>query len=131
MANRNLRRDRGSIEQGIVDLFAQIAIGATGAPTISSAKSKGVSSISRTGVGAYTLTLQDRYVRLLKALATHILAAGVPATTSNAQMVVRADNSGAAAKTILIEFVNNAGAAVELTSGTTLLLNFSLKNSSV
>jgi hypothetical protein len=131
VANRFLNQFRKAFEKEVVDIFGKVAIGVTGAPVLNVAQSKGIASIARTGVGAYTVTLSDRWSRLLKAVPTHILAAGVPATTSNAQMVVRQDNSGAAAKTILIEFVNNAGVAVELTNATSLLLQFTLKNSSV
>jgi len=45
-------------------------------------------------------------------------------------MVVRSQNVSAA-KTIVVEFVDETGAAVELDSGSTVRLKIDLKNSSV
>lgn len=65
MANRNFQSVRHSLEKRVVDIFAHITIGGTGAPTLDTTASKGVASISRTSAGLYVLTLEDRYVRLL------------------------------------------------------------------
>jgi hypothetical protein len=130
MANRNWKRDRAALEQGIVDLFANVAIGATGAPTISTSASKGVSSIARNSAGKYTVTLQDKYKSLLGLNIALKLAAGAPATASSAQPILRSEDVGVA-KTLVIEFVDSTGAAIELTNGVTILAHVKLKNSSV
>lgn len=65
-ANRNFSRMQ-ALEREVKKLYAYVSIGATGAPTLSAAKSKGISSISRSGTGAYTLTLEDSYYQLLMA----------------------------------------------------------------
>jgi hypothetical protein len=129
MANRFWKRDRAGLEQGVVDLYASVAIGATGAPTLSAANSKGVASIARNSAGKYTLTLQDQYNRIL-ALQTAIkLASGAPSATSSVQAVLRSDS--VSSKSVVIEFVDSTGAAVEVVSGATLLVHLQLKNSSV
>jgi hypothetical protein len=48
-----------------VSLFCKAAIGATGAPTLSSDYSKGIASITRNATGDYTLALSEPYVGLL------------------------------------------------------------------
>lgn len=63
MANRWFNQFQGTLEKSVVTLFAEIAIGATGAPTLT--RGKGVASIVRDSAGTYTLTLQDSYPRLL------------------------------------------------------------------
>jgi len=63
MANRRFNQFAGALENGVVKLFANVAIGATGAPTLSSGK--GIASITRTAVGNYRVTLDDRYNLLL------------------------------------------------------------------
>lgn len=63
MANRWFNQFQGTLEKGVVTLFLDVAIGATGAPTLS--RGKGVASIARSGAGTYLVTLQDKYVRLL------------------------------------------------------------------
>lgn len=65
MANRQFTQFSYQMEKAVVNLFAQVAIGASGAPTMNAAKSKGVKSIARNGAGDYTLTLQDSYYALL------------------------------------------------------------------
>jgi hypothetical protein len=130
MANRNWKRDRGALTRGLIDLFANVAIGATGAPTLTVASSEGIKSIARNSAGKYTITLQDQYSKGLKAFDYFLLlASGAPASSANPAPVIRADNSAAAAKTVVLEFLDNTGAAIELTSGVVLSLNFVLKNS--
>ncbi len=131
MANRRFEQFQLSLEKAIVTILGQVAIGATGAPTMSAANSKGITSVVRASAGRYTITLADRYQRLVGFDYTIILAAGAPGSTSCPELVVRADNSGAAAQTLVIEFLDGSGAAIELTSGVTLLLDIKLKNSGV
>ena len=62
MASRNFSRKQ-ALEKEVKTLYADVAIGASGAPTLT--KGLGVASIARTGAGAYTITLEDKYVRLM------------------------------------------------------------------
>lgn len=127
--NRYYTQFQLSLEKRNVFLFGRAAIGAVGAPTISATLSKGIASIARTGVGAYRITLQDKYVALLGLNHFLVLAAGAPAAVGG--MVVRAASVTASTPIIDIEFVDGAGAAVELDSGTTLCLELVLKATSV
>jgi hypothetical protein len=129
MANRFFSQFQYSLEKKVVNLFGQVAIGATGAPTISAANSKGITSIARNSAGKYTITLQDSYNRFLGLAVTLKLSSGAPATSSSVVPVVRSEDVGGA-KTVVVEFVDNAGAAIELTNGVTLLLHVKLSNSS-
>lgn len=51
------------MERAVVSLFAEIAIGATGAPTLLAGN--GIESVTRSAAGEYLVTLQDSYYRLL------------------------------------------------------------------
>jgi hypothetical protein len=131
MADRRFNQFALALEDAVVNLFVKVAIGATGAPTLNVNQSLGIKSIVRNSTGNYTITFQDKYLRLLMLCPTIILATGVPATASNVQMVVRSEALTNANPTIVIEFLSNAGTAVELVSGVTLLLHARLKNSTV
>lgn len=66
MANRMFNQFQGSLEKGVVQLYAEVAFDASGVGTIT--RAKGIASISNQhgGVtGAYRLILQDSYVRML------------------------------------------------------------------
>lgn len=130
MANRTFKKDRGAFVQGVVDVYASVAIGATGAPTLSASGSQGVASIARNSAGKYTITLSDAYNALLSLTATLKKSSGVLATASSAQMALRSETVNST-KTIVIEFLDNAGAAIELVSGVTVMLHAQLKNSNV
>lgn len=105
-----------------------MAIGASGAPTINAPASLGITSIARNSAGNYTITLDDKYNDLLQVTQSVQLAAGAPAAIGG--MVVRSEAVDTA-KTIVVQFVDAAGAAVELDSGSTVRLKIDLKNSSV
>ena len=127
MANRLFTQFRYTLEKKIVDIYAKATIGATGAPTLVEALSKGVSSIVRTGVGAYTITLDDPYVDLLLASFHVELAAGSPVAMD--MKIVSYDSK--VAKTYLVQFYTGAGVAAEIASGAVLKLKLELKDSSV
>lgn len=130
MANRRLRQFQYSLENKVVNIFGKVEIGAAGAPTISAADSKGIASIARNSAGKYTITLEDYYVKFLGIEVSQLLAAGTPAASSSVQCVVRSV-SPQSAKTVVIEFVDNAGAAIELTNGSTLYIHAKFNDSTV
>jgi len=51
------------MERAVVKLYAEVAIGAAGVPTLM--YGNGVESVSLTAAGDYLITLQDSYYRLL------------------------------------------------------------------
>lgn len=113
-----------SLEKGKCSLFGQAAIGAAGAATISAVKSKGIASIAKGTTGQYTVTLQDKYVDLFMVHA-HFLGATDPGVAY--VYTVSQDVSGA--KTVVIQCVDAAGAAVDPASGSTMMIEFVLKSS--
>lgn len=129
MANRQFQQFQYTIEKGVVTLFANIAIGATGAPTLNVVKSKGIASVVRNSAGKYTINFQDGYQYLMFMDSCIVLASGAPSSSTSLQMVVRADNSSAASPNLVVEFLNSSGVAADLASGSILLLSPQLKNS--
>ena len=123
MANRSFNRKQ-ALEREVKELYADIAIGSSGAPTLS--RGTGVASISRTSTGLYVLTLSDAYQRLM-ACQVSILSAS--AEDIHPQLV---SESVASAKTISFRTIKGSdGTVVDPASGDRLLIKIDLKNSSV
>lgn len=131
MANRYMVRNYMSLEKAPVALYVRVAIGATGAPTLNALQSQGVLSISRTGVGAYTINFGsavgvDTYQRLMAFSYCSVAASGQATAACN----IVADNSAVLATPgINIQFVDFAGAAVDPASGENLRIEIVLSNS--
>lgn len=68
MANRYLKSRYLSYEQEPVVIYGSMVVGATGA--VGTTKGGGVASIARTGTGAYTITLNDSFTKVLSFYAT-------------------------------------------------------------
>lgn len=124
MANRRLNQFRLSYEQPLVEIFARVAIGASGAPTLT--RGQGISSIVRDSDGLYTITLQDAFVQLVGVDITQLSAS---ALTAPIQQVISQDVSSA--KTVVVQFRNAADAATDPASGSILFIRLSLRNSSI
>ena len=129
MSNRLYTQFSYSLERKLVTLFGSIAIGATGAPTLNTKLSRGITSVVRNSAGNYTISLGSRYVALLFMDSIINLNSGAPSAGTNLNMVIRTDNSATATPTITIEFVNSSGSAVELANGCTLLISPQLRDS--
>ena len=119
MASRIFNRKQ-ALEKEIKELYADVAIGAAGAPTLT--KGLGITSVARTGAGAYTVTLDDRYVRLMSAQMTHLSA-----TEEDLKMQI-ASETVSTTKTIAI-FTLTGAVATDPASGDRLLIKVELKNS--
>jgi hypothetical protein len=126
MAARNFENQRYSLEKKVVDLFASVTFGASGAPTLNASKSKGVKSISRTSAGLYVITLQDQYNQLLTVRCTNV-SSSAPAAPS---MYVKAEAVNNATPTLTV-VMNSAGTATDPGSGEEARLHIVLKNSSL
>lgn len=81
MGNRNYQQFQGTMERGVVKLFAKVTFGESGAPTLDKAASRGIRSVARTDTGDYTFTFgtatppgTDAYARLLNAQATPVFS---------------------------------------------------------
>lgn len=118
MANRIFNRHQ-SLEKEIKNLYAEVAIGASGAPTLT--KGLGIESISRTGAGDYKITLDDKYVRLMSFHAIHLSA-----TEEDLTIQLKAQDMS----TKEIDFFTLAAAtATDPANGDTLFIKIELKNS--
>jgi len=123
MANRNFNRKQ-ALEKEVKEIYAKVAIGASGAPTLNASQSIGVASVSRTSAGLYVLTLQDAYMRLMDA---HICV-----VTPSAEDIVSNVSAEAVATAKTVTFrTTAAGVATDPASGDTLLISLQLKNSSI
>lgn len=134
MANRQFTQFQWSLEKNPAALWAKIAIGATGAPTLDAVNSKGIRSITRTSAGLYVVTLglngananTDIYNRIFFVKHKFLLASGTPAAPL---MFVKAQ-AVATAGTVTIQFTAvNGTSATDPASGEELWLEFALKTS--
>ena len=121
MADRNFNRVQ-ALEKEIKHLYADVAIGATGAPTLTTGL--GVTSITRDSAGVYIVTLDDTYNKLI-----HFNAMMLEATAEDITFQVETE---AVATSKTVQFQCKA-AAVETdpSNGSRLLLHFTVRNSSV
>lgn len=139
MANRTYVRNTMSLVRNPVALYAKVSIGAVGAPTLqilpAPNKCMGIYSMTRTGAGAYTVSLGlsstsvDTFQYLLSAHA--IALDGTNPSSWACMQIVQDNSSNQAAPNLHIEFLDFAGAPVDPESGSVLLLKFELSNSSV
>lgn len=130
MANRNFPSQRlFSFHMLPVSITGSFAVGASGAPTLSTA-SKGVASITRNSAGNYTITLQDGYFAINHA---SFQAKAVNATTPSGigaiEIVGNAIATQGGGTVNLVCFAS--GAAADPTSGSSIFFQLILNNSSV
>lgn len=127
MAQRRFFQFRYSLQRDIVDLTCKAAIGASGAPTISTTDAKGIASIARNSAGKYTILLQDSYAALMSASAIVLNA-----TASAAPMVqlISEQVSNSTTPQVVVQFLDPAGAAADPDSGATIMVHLMLRNAS-
>lgn len=126
MANRTLYQFQYAYEANPVDIFMKVNIGASGAPTLVTNQNKGIASIVRNSAGNYSVTLTDKFNRMLGFQRQTIVASGVPAAPSS--YVV----SETLSTTRIINFVCLNGATpTDPASGEVLLCHIIAKNSTI
>lgn len=123
MATRLFQQFQGTLEKQIVKLYANVSIGATGAPTLNANGSLGVASISRTSAGLYRITLADKFNKLM-----HVDPKQVISTLQDLGWSVKAYSM--ANKTIDI-IAHVGGVATDPSNGSELLIEITLRNTSV
>ena len=132
MANRRFQQFQGTLENGVVKLFATVTTSTSGA--IASLSSSGL-TITKTGseTGRYTVTLSDKYTNLLSAHA--IVQGGADGnytSTKGSYAIVRGVDVSAATPLLYVQFVRTDNAHdAELEDGAKFYLELTLKNSSV
>lgn len=123
MSAGTLYKNAYSKELEIVSLFAYIDIGSSGAPTLDTAKSKGIASITQNGTGDYTITLSDVY-------AAHLFTDLMYLESTSRDLTFQLLAVSASSKTI--QFVVHAAAsATNPTSGGVVLAHIKMKRSGV
>lgn len=123
MANRMFNQFQGSLEKAVVQLYAEVSFGASGAPTL--VRAKGVASIAKSATGTYLVTFQDTYVATLGLSATW-KGSAAPA---GVLVVLDTDSITNATPTQVLKIYDEAGAATEPASGEAVLLSFAFSNS--
>jgi len=135
MANRTVHSEYGSLDRNVVVVYAHMNVGATGA--ITAQDCNGV-TLSRTGVGAYRLTLADVYPQ---SAANYVSAGTLTSPLLFVDFIVLdAGTRIAPTMTIIsqtvhtdgiinIQFDSAANTPVELNSGCTVRFAIHLKNS--
>ncbi len=142
MANRLMANRQYTFERDVKTIFAHVTIGAVGAPTLDGPNSLGVLSITRNGVGDYTVVfgtqvngvnVLDPYYQFLFAELV-LKPAATPAASNDPILVVKAINTGdptlASLRFQLLGLTAGAFAAVELANGDELYLRFTFSDSS-
>lgn len=126
MANRRLNQFRYSAEAAVVDLYAVITIGASGAPTLT--RGKNITSVTRDSAGQYTIVCNDVYNQLIGM--DVMFFAGTSAAA--APMVVLEANTITTNGTITIQCraIDNS-TATDPASGEIMYLHLALRNSSI
>lgn len=124
MANRRFYQFRLALEPQVSELFMQVSFGSSGAPTLSAANSRGISSIVRNSAGNYTITLSDRYSRFL--MLNKIAISSAAQAAPEFRVVSEAVSN--ATPTIVVQF-SAAGVATDPASGEAAKMQIILKNS--
>lgn len=115
----------------IVKKFSVSAAGGAGSYATTTAAFKGFTGITRTAQGKYTLTFEDRYVRLLRVECTFVAIDGV--TSPKALNFFVMSDTLTTTKTIVLGFTNTANSAtlVDLGANDRLQFEFVLSDSTV
>lgn len=121
MANRRFNRKQ-ALEREVKELFADVAIGATGAPTLTTGL--GVASVTRDSAGVYDITLEDKYNSLL-----HVSVIQLEATAEDLTFQVESEDV-ADTKVVRIQ-CKAADTETDPSDGSRLLIKLDLKNTSV
>lgn len=111
-----------------VKLLAQVAIGASGAPTLATNTGMGIASITRSATGKYVIALGNSFATLLSVNVISNSGTSAPA----APLVNIVDNSvsSVSAPSVTIQCRDIAAAAADPASGEILMIEVELDRSS-
>jgi len=121
-----------SCEADIVQLFAEINIGASGA--VSSSSGLGIASVVKESTaGQYSIAVSDKYNKVLFVEVMPVLAASASgiATVEILEAPASLQTDFKADKTFKIQLYDEALAAVNAASGTRLLVKICLRRSTL
>lgn len=132
--NRYTNQFRQQFEKKVVDVYAKVAIGATGAPTLSATNSKGVLSVTRNSAGLYTFVFgtntvlpKDTYVKLLGI--SHVFASGSSAPAAPSLNIVAISVATVNVCSLQVQFRDVSGTAADPANGETLYIDFCMGDS--
>lgn len=136
MANRFFNQFRLSLEKQVVDIFAKVTYGASGAPTLDTSVSKGVVSVTKNSTGVYTFvfgtnaSMLDTYNKLLGVHVTYD-GSGDSDAAPDAPLWNITDNSIATvgSASIQITFRNTSGTATNPSQNEVMYFQFTFRNS--
>jgi hypothetical protein len=130
MANRYLKSRLYTFETDLVKIVGTMTVGATGA--VGTVKGMGIASVTRTGVGAYTVTLQDSYhmvwghhIAFGGGTASGIGGVELVDTQANIKTNIRTN------KQIKIQCYSATTTAADPANGTTMFFSFLVRNSNI
>lgn len=124
-ARRYTFQFHNSFVPNLTAIYAEVAIGANGAPTLNALHSMGVADIDRVDTGEYLVTLNNRYPRLVHAKSCFVAEDGAAAPDLSV-----GDNNVASAGTLVI-LTQAGGVNIDPADGETMLLEIMLKDSTV
>jgi hypothetical protein len=114
-----------SFVANLTALYAKVAIGANGAPTLNALASMGIDSISRVTAGKYLVTLNKKY-QALRGIKGSFVASGGAAAPD-----VCVDTDSVASAGTMIVLTQAGGVSADPASGEIMMLEIMLKDSSV
>lgn len=117
-----------------VTLYARVTFGGTGAPTLVTAQSKGIKSVTRNSTGKYTFVFGnssgiDQYTKLLFVGCLFDAISNTGTAPLAPLMYLQANSVAAAAGSLQIVFNSTAQAAADPASGEAVYMVFELSNS--
>lgn len=126
---------KGALEIDVVNLYANVSIGGTGASTLNTGPgSKGVTSVTRNSAGDYTFVFDENYQKLLWA-DVQILDATLsnPSTVGVVAKIKAVNESATGGATVEVVFYEtaNSATAVDPRNGAVMLCIFAFRFSTV
>jgi hypothetical protein len=132
MANRQFQQFQGTLEKGVVTLYAVITTTTSGAIGSTSAVGLSVAKVA-SEAGRYRITLEDKYTRLLN-VSVIVSGAADAAYTAAAGVNPIIRNVAVSSATPILDVQlcrTDTGADAEVIDGSVIYVQIVLKNSSV
>lgn len=130
MASRMFLPYLGTLEVDVVELFGSCVIGASGA--VSSYSGKGITSITKSATGKYSVNLADRYNLFLYGSCNLLDDTNSDPATVGVHNRLFSEAVNNATPAVVFQFVaGDDGAAADPAEGATLYFNLKVRNSSV
>jgi len=132
MANRNWVSEKGGLEKGRVTLFLRILTTTSGAVgTLTT--NKGITSVTRTGAGQYTIVLQDKFYQNLAVAAwpEGTGSTGTPAAGKATGVVAHSFTLSATATNQFKLTALNGVTPADVDDGWTIVCEITFKDSTV